>query len=49
MEVPFGFGSEPTTKKVCKLKKAFYELKQSLRAWFGRFAKVMKTMGYKQS
>ena len=24
-------------------------LKQSLKAWFGRFAKVMKEFGYKQS
>ncbi|RVX04897.1 Retrovirus-related Pol polyprotein from transposon RE1 [Vitis vinifera] len=35
--------------KVCKLKKALYRLKQSPRAWFGRFAKVMKEFGYKQS
>ena len=35
--------------KVCKLKKALYGLKQSPRAWFERFAKVMKEFGYKQS
>ena len=35
--------------KVCKLKKAHYGLKQSPRAWFRRFAKVMKEFGYKQS
>ena len=35
--------------KVCWLKKALYELKQSPRAWFGRFAKVMIANGYKQS
>ena len=35
--------------KVCKQKKALYGLKQSPRAWFGRFAKVMKEFGYKQS
>ena len=29
--------------------KAFYGLKQSPRAWFGRFAKVMKEFGHKQS
>ena len=34
---------------MCKLKKALYGLKQSLKAWFGRFAKVMKNMGYRQS
>ena len=35
--------------KVRRLKKALYGLKQSPRAWFGRFAKVMKEFGYKQS
>ena len=38
-----------TGNKVCKLKKALYGIKQSPRAWFGRFAKVMKESGYKQS
>ncbi|XP_058724364.1 phospholipid-transporting ATPase 2-like isoform X1 [Vicia villosa] len=31
------------------LKKALYGLKQSPRAWFGRFTKVMTSLGYKQS
>ena len=35
-----------TGNKVCKLKKALYELKQSPRAWFGRFTKVMKEFRY---
>ena len=47
MEVPPGHDSQ--SNKVCKLKKALYGLKQSSRAWFGRFARVMKNMGYKQS
>ena len=34
---------------VRKLKKALYGLKQSPKAWFGRFAKVLKEFGYKQS
>ena len=38
-----------TGNKVYKLKKTLYELKQSPRAWFGRFAKVMKESEYKQS
>ena len=46
MEVPLGFESE--SNKVCKLKKGLYELKQSLIAWFGLFAKVMKALKYKQ-
>ena len=36
-------------RKVCKLKKSLYELKQSLRAWFGRFTKSMRSFGYHQS
>ena len=35
--------------KVCKLKKSLYELKQSPRAWFGRFTNAMITFGYHQS
>lgn len=34
---------------VCKLKRALYGLKQSPRAWFGRFSNFMKQIGYKQS
>ena len=48
MNIPTRF-EENTSNKVCKLKKALYGLKQSSRAWFGRFAKVMKESGYKQS
>ena len=35
--------------KVCKLKKSLYGLKQSPRAWFGRFTKSMRSFGYHQS
>ena len=48
MNIPPGFEGN-TSNKVCKMKKALYGLKQSPRAWFGRFAKVMKESGYKQS
>ena len=48
MNIPPGF-EENTGNKVCKLKKVLYGLKQSPRAWFGRFAKVMKESRYKQS
>ena len=48
MNIPLGFEGN-TGNKVCKLKRALYGLKQSPRAWFGRFAKVMKEFGYKQS
>ena len=32
-------------QKVCRLKKSFYDLKQSPRAWFGRFASVILEFG----
>ena len=35
--------------KVYRLKKSLYGLKQSPRAWFGRFTNFMKSIGYKQS
>nr|CAN76639.1 hypothetical protein VITISV_027481 [Vitis vinifera] len=48
MNIPPGFEGN-TGNKVCKLKKALYGLKQSPRAWFERFAKVMKESRNKQS
>ena len=36
-------------RKVCKLKKSLYGVKQSPRAWFGRFTKSMRSFGYNQS
>ena len=49
MEVTLGFGKNLKGRRVCKLKKALYNLKQSPQAWFERFAKVMITNRYKQS
>ncbi|RVW64621.1 Retrovirus-related Pol polyprotein from transposon RE1 [Vitis vinifera] len=40
--------SEKQCQKVCKLKKSLYGLKQSPRAWFGRFTKSMRAFGYRQ-
>ena len=37
------------SRTVCKLEKTLYGLKQSPRAWFGRFSNVMTSLGYKQS
>ena len=40
--------SKKQSQKVCTLKKSLYELKQSPRAWFGRFIKSMRVFGYYQ-
>ena len=49
MEIPPGFSSQETKGKVCRLKKSLYGLKQSPRAWFGKFRKELRLLGYKQS
>ena len=49
MEIPPGFNSRETEGKICKLKKSLYGLKQSPRAWFGRFRNEVCSMGYRQS
>ena len=47
MELSPGF--ETGRNQVCKLKKTLYGLKQSPRAWFNRFGKVIKGFGNMQS
>src|SRR6266542_1019847 len=49
MEIPPGFNSHETEGKVCKLMKSLYGLKQSPRAWFGRFSKEVCSLGFRQS
>lgn len=34
---------------ICKLKKSLYDLKQSPRAWFDKFSRVLKRCNYLQS
>nr|GEZ99257.1 putative ribonuclease H-like domain-containing protein [Tanacetum cinerariifolium] len=49
MEAPPGFSEHFKPGEACRLKKSLYGLKQSLRAWFGRFSIAMKRYGFKQS
>lgn len=49
MNVPPGYCELTTTNIMCKLKKTLYGLKQSPRAWFGRFTKFMIGLAFKQS
>ncbi|RVW66606.1 Retrovirus-related Pol polyprotein from transposon RE1 [Vitis vinifera] len=48
MTLPPGFCKEEEETRVCKLKKSLYGLKQSPKAWFDRFAKVIKNQEYQQ-
>ncbi|KAH9718241.1 hypothetical protein KPL71_022141 [Citrus sinensis] len=50
MDLPPGCsGPKQLNQKVYKLKKSLYGLKQSLRAWFGKFTKTMVLFWYNQS
>ena len=49
MKAPLGLSDEYGSGEGCRLKKTLYGLKQSLRAWFGRFTTTMKKFGYEQS
>nr|GEZ21422.1 putative ribonuclease H-like domain-containing protein [Tanacetum cinerariifolium] len=44
-----GFSEHFKPGEACRLKKSLYRLKQSPRAWFGRFMLAMKRYGFKQS
>ena len=46
MDIPPGYMTSSNTEVVCKLQKALYELKQSPRAWFGRFSLAMRKYGF---
>ena len=48
MEIPSGLQISNDNNKVCKLLKSLYELKQSHRAWFGRFSRSIKEHGFIQ-
>ena len=48
MELPLRFFDDQGKNKVCKLNKSLYGLKQSPRAWFGRFSQVLRRHEYSQ-
>ena len=45
MEQPPKFVAQRESGKVCRLHKAIYDLKQSPRAWFGKFSEVVLKFG----
>ena len=49
MHAPPGFLDEFAPGEGCRLKRALYGLKQSPRAWFGRFTTAMRKFRYNQS
>ncbi|XP_071738734.1 uncharacterized mitochondrial protein AtMg00810-like [Rutidosis leptorrhynchoides] len=49
MEQPPMFVAQGESGKVCRLRKAIYGLKQSPRAWFGKFNAVVRDFGLRRS
>lgn len=49
MEISHEFDNLTTPNNVCKLQKSLYGLKQLPKAWFDKFTKVVKQLGYSQS
>ena len=49
MAPPSGYFLKKNTGDVCHLRKSIYGLKQSPRAWFGKFLRTMLFAGYVQS
>ena len=48
MKIPQGFTKEDI-RRVCRLRKSMYSLKQASRNWYHKFTHSLVDMGYKQS
>ncbi|RVX13112.1 Retrovirus-related Pol polyprotein from transposon RE1 [Vitis vinifera] len=49
MKQPLGFVAQGESVLVCRLRRSLYGLKQSPRAWFGRFSSVVQEFGMLRS
>ncbi|KAI5324745.1 hypothetical protein L3X38_033818 [Prunus dulcis] len=49
MSLPPGYSVTGDVGNLCILKKVLYGLKQSPRAWFGRFTAAMRKFGYQHA
>ena len=49
MEQPLGFVAQGEIGRVCCVRKSLYGLKQSPRAWFGKFSQAVKEFGTQKS
>ena len=49
MEQPPGFVAQGEIRRVCRLRKSLYGLKQSPRAWFGKFIQAVEKFGLQKS
>jgi len=49
MEQPPGFVAQGESGMVCKLHRSLYGLKQSPRAWFGKFSSIVQKFGLRRS
>lgn len=48
MRQPVGYKDTERPNKVCKLKRALYELKQAGRCWNRKFVNLLRSLGFKQ-
>ena len=49
MEQPPGFVAQGEVKRVCRLQKSLYGLKQSPQSWFGKFSQAVEEFGVQKS